>query len=74
MVEGASLESLYMGNCIVGSNPILSAIKPKRELRFFFIRNCCESLLSKAVSNKEKAAFVKGEVLLTVHPIRDHHR
>ena len=25
MVEGASLESLYMGNCIVGSNPILSA-------------------------------------------------
>ena len=25
MVEGASLESLYVGNCIVGSNPILSA-------------------------------------------------
>ena len=25
MVEGASLESLYMGNCIVGSNPISSA-------------------------------------------------
>jgi hypothetical protein len=25
VVEGASLESLYMGNCIVGSNPILSA-------------------------------------------------
>jgi hypothetical protein len=25
VVEGASLESLYMGNCIVGSNPISSA-------------------------------------------------
>lgn len=25
VVEGASLESLYVGNCIVGSNPILSA-------------------------------------------------
>jgi hypothetical protein len=23
---------------------------------------------------KIKTAFVKGEVLLTVHPIRDHHR
>ena len=25
VVEGASLESLYMGNCIEGSNPFLSA-------------------------------------------------
>ena len=27
MVEGASLESLYVGNCIEGSNPFLSARK-----------------------------------------------
>ena len=25
MVEGARLESVYMGNCIAGSNPALSA-------------------------------------------------
>ena len=34
VVEGASLESLYMGNCIEGSNPFLSANKlmlPERE-------------------------------------------
>lgn len=34
MVEGASLESLYMGNCIVGSNPILSAILNPQEIQF----------------------------------------
>ncbi len=45
MVEGASLESLYMGNCIVGSNPILSAILNPQEIQFciswgfvFFVR------------------------------------
>ncbi len=27
LVEGARLESGYMGNCVVGSNPTLSAIK-----------------------------------------------
>lgn len=27
MVEGARLESEYMGNCVEGSNPSLSAIK-----------------------------------------------
>jgi hypothetical protein len=27
VVEGARLESVYMGNRIMGSNPILSAIK-----------------------------------------------
>ena len=27
MVEGARLESVYRGNSIMGSNPILSAIK-----------------------------------------------
>ena len=26
-VEGARLESVYMGNCIEGSNPFLSALK-----------------------------------------------
>ena len=26
MVEGARLESVYMGNCIEGSNPFLSAL------------------------------------------------
>lgn len=44
MVEGASLESLYMGNCIVGSNPILSANKPVKAnknklLRVFIFSN-----------------------------------
>jgi hypothetical protein len=34
VVEGASLESLYMGNCIVGSNPILSAILNPQEIQF----------------------------------------
>lgn len=38
MVEGASLESLYMGNCIVGSNPILSARKAVIDFTAFFMR------------------------------------
>ena len=32
MAEGARLERGYMGNCIGGSNPPLSAIIPVREL------------------------------------------
>ena len=30
-VEGARLESVYTGGCIVGSNPILSAKKVKHK-------------------------------------------
>jgi hypothetical protein len=47
VVEGASLESLYVGNCIVGSNPILSAIFKilvKRYMKFsisFFVLFFC---------------------------------
>lgn len=30
LVEGARLESGYMGNCVVGSNPTLSATKKEK--------------------------------------------
>jgi hypothetical protein len=63
VVEGASLESLYMGNCIVGSNPILSAIKPKRLLRFFCFQKRVESSLSKALRKQKNASLAKAEVI-----------
>jgi hypothetical protein len=60
VVEGASLESLYVGNCIVGSNPILSAIKPKQSFGFLFYEKKMESSLSNFFFIKKKTAFAKG--------------
>ena len=39
MVEGARLESVYAGNRIAGSNPVLSAKEKRRPLArsFFFV-------------------------------------
>ena len=54
MVEGARLESVYMGNCIKGSNPFVSAktnIKPEitNGFRFFYANKCKIKVLLKSV-------------------------
>jgi hypothetical protein len=46
VVEGASLESLYVGNCIEGSNPFLSAMKTEAKASVFFLLKKMESSLS----------------------------
>jgi hypothetical protein len=55
VVEGASLESLYVGNCIVGSNPILSAIKTEAIASVFFYMKKMESSLSNFFHIKENS-------------------
>ena len=47
MVEGARLESVYMGNCIEGSNPSLSALNPD----LYFLRKFLTKLLYRMAYN-----------------------
>jgi hypothetical protein len=65
VVEGASLESLYVGNCIVGSNPILSAAFKNAPVRVHFFlrlrpRTCFQGLSHKKKGKARSAAFVKA--------------
>jgi hypothetical protein len=53
VVEGASLESLYVGNCIVGSNPILSAEKALSEKALFFVPIRVENSFSTRIGTKK---------------------
>ena len=65
MVERASLESLYTGNCIEGSNPSVSAerdLGSKRELSPFFIKDkspVCRAIcaIMKLISEVRNAPF-----------------
>jgi hypothetical protein len=46
VAEGASLESLYTGNCIEGSNPSVSAKRKKliNLMGFFYLHECLRIL------------------------------
>ena len=55
-VEGARLESVYRGNSIMGSNPILSAIKLARFFRVY--------LKNLSFSGEDKSAFSLKNVII----------
>ena len=71
MVEGASLESLYVGNCIEGSNPFLSASSIKKPTVVgFFISPCQARALLEGLArgNKKVAATAAFFILLDHEP------
>lgn len=54
MAEGARLESVYMGDCIEGSNPFLSATWDKSnllELSFFFYKVLFKIISETSINN-----------------------
>tara|TARA_A100000164_G_scaffold320222_1_gene302274 strand:- start:65 stop:274 length:210 start_codon:yes stop_codon:yes gene_type:complete len=57
VVEGARLESVYIGNCIEGSNPSLSAIKKGLFIYIYFA--------NKVLLRKDKSAiFIENDMIL----------
>ena len=69
MVEGASLESLYVGNCIEGSNPFLSAssIKKPTVVGFFISQSQARALLEGLGLGNKKVAAIAAFFMLLVH-------
>ncbi len=58
MVEGARLESVYMGNCIEGSNPSVSADGDKQAFRLFVpFLFWFERLAASAIRTKNELIF-----------------
>jgi hypothetical protein len=72
VVEGASLESLYMGNCIVGSNPILSAIKAEANASAFFVLETHRKLAFVSAEKIKKCSLAKLSFYRPGTPKRDH--
>ncbi len=69
VVEGARLESVYMGNCIEGSNPFLSANQNEAPIgRFFIGRRRC-GLAHEALEDNKKQR--SGFIWVEAPPVAD---
>gem|GEM_PF-3992304 len=79
MVEGARLESGYMGNCVVGSNPTLSAKKQATTIINFpqkMKNDCFPKIIRPMLFLSTNLSFLTLKAHVLVHEIihdNTHH-